>query len=135
MATLGHEVGVTTGRKRRCGWFDAELIRFAVELNGLSELIVTKLDVLDSFKTIKICTGYTYNGKKVGYIDGDANFLAKVKPVYREMKGWEQKTTGVKKFADLPKEAKIYIETIEKLVGVRVSYISNGAKRDEIIRR
>lgn len=135
LAKVGHEFGTTTGRQRRCGWFDAEMVRFAAVLNGFTELIITKLDVLDSSETIKICTGYSLNGKTVGYVNGDAEFLKKVKPVYKEMKGWKKSTKGITKFADLPKEAKAYIETIEKLVGVRVSYISNGPKRDEIIRK
>ena len=135
LATLGHEFGTTTERKRRCGWFDAEMVAFAANLNGITELIITKLDVLDSFTRVKICTGYMLDGKKVGYVDGDASFLSKVKPVYKEMKGWNKKTTGIKKFTDLPKEAKDYIAAIEKLVGVKISYISNGPKRDEIIKR
>lgn len=135
LATLGHEFGTTTGRQRRCGWFDAEMVHFAVKLNGVTELIITKLDVLDTFETVKVCTGYTLNGKKVGYIDGGSEFLTQVKPVYKEMKGWNISTKGMKKFADLPKEARDFIVTIEKLVGVKISYISNGPKRDEIVKR
>lgn len=134
LATIGHEFGTTTGRKRRCGWLDLELVRFAAKLNGLTELIITKLDVLDSFDKIKICTGYTLNGKSVGYVDGDSLFLQKVKPVYKEFKGWQVSTANVKSYKDLPKEAKTLVEAIEKLAGVRVSYISNGPKRHEIIK-
>lgn len=134
LATIGHEFGTTTGRKRRCGWLDLELVKFAAKLNGLTELIITKLDVLDSFDKIKICTGYTLNGKSVGYVDGDSIFLQKVKPVYKEFKGWQVSTANVKSYKDLPKEAKTLVEAIEKLAGVRVSYISNGPKRHEIIK-
>ncbi len=130
----GKEFGTTTGRPRRCGWFDSELIRFAAKLNGFTEIILTKLDVLDSFDKIKICSGYTLNSKSVGYVDGDSIFLQKVKPVYKEFKGWQVSTRNVKSYKDLPKEAKTYIEAIEKLVGVKVSYISNGPKSDEIIK-
>ncbi|MBI2036106.1 adenylosuccinate synthase [Candidatus Microgenomates bacterium] len=130
----GKEFGTTTGRPRRCGWFDSELIRFAARLNGFTEIILTKLDILDGFAKIKICTGYRLNGKSVNYVDGDSLFLAKIKPVYQEIKGWKMTTAGIKRFADLPKQAKDYIKTIEELVGVRISYISNGAKSHEIVK-
>ncbi len=130
---IGGEFGTTTGRPRRCGWFDAELIHFAAELNGFTELAITKLDVLDSFKTIKICTNYTHKGKKVKYYQGDAKFLSDVKPVYKTMKGWDKPVKGIKKYKDLPKNAKIYLAEMERLTGVKISYISTGPKRDEII--
>ncbi|MEK7120767.1 MAG: adenylosuccinate synthase, partial [Patescibacteria group bacterium] len=135
LADIGKEFGTTTGRRRRCGWFDAELIRFAAKLNGFTSLTITKLDVLDSFSQTKICTVYTLKGKAVHYEDGDTNFLSKVKPVYKIMPGWKTSTREIKTFEKLPKEAKKYIKTIEKLTGVAVSYISNGPKRNEIIRR
>ena len=135
LATLGHEFGTTTGRKRRCGWFDGELLHFAARLCGFTEIILTKLDVLDAFETVKICTGYTLNGKAVGYLDGDSQFLVKVHPVYKELKGWKMSTQGISKFADLPPEAKTFIKAIEQVTGIALSYISNGPKRDEIIRR
>lgn len=131
----GHEFGTTTGRPRRCGWIDIELIRFANKLNGLTDLAITKLDVLDSFTTIKICIGYKLNGKFVHYEDGDTAFLQKVKPIYKQMKGWNKKTRGIKNFKELPKEAKIYIEEVEKLAGVKISYVSTGPERNEIIKR
>lgn len=130
----GSEIGTTTGRARRCGWLDLELIRFASQINGFTELAITKLDVLDGFKEIKVCTHYTFNGKKVRYFDGDANFLSKVKPIYKTFKGWEKSTKGITKYSNLPKEAKEYIKEIEKLTGVKIAYISTGAKRDETIR-
>ena len=134
LRTLGGEFGATTGRPRRCGWFDAELVRFAAEINGFTEIAVTKLDILDHFKEIKLCTGYTYKGKKVSYYEGDAVFLAKVKPVYKTFKGWGKSVKGIKQYKDLPKETKIYLQEIEKLSGIKISYISTGAKRDEIIK-
>lgn len=130
---IGHEYGATTGRPRRCGWFDAELIRFATEINGFTHLAITKLDILDDFSEILICTGYTYKGKKAGYVDGDANFLSKVKPIYKKVKGWKKSTKGLKNYNDLPKEAKDYLKEIEKLVGVPILYISTGRERNEII--
>lgn len=135
LRTLGGEFGATTGRPRRCGWFDAELVRFAREINGFTEVALTKLDVLDSFDSIKLCIGYVYKGKPVRYFDGDSLFLAKVKPVYKTMKGWKTKTEGTTEFEKLPKEAKQYIYEIEKQIGCRISYISTGQKRHEIIKK
>lgn len=130
----GNEFGTTTGRPRRCGWFDAQLIRFAKEINNFTDLAITKLDVLDGFSQIKICTGYTYGGKRVDYYDGDAYFLSKVKPVYQTLKGWQKPTKGITRHSDLPKEAKTYLKTIERLAGVKISYISTGEERHAIIK-
>lgn len=129
----GNEFGATTGRRRRCGWFDAELVRFAAELNGFTEIAITKLDVLDGFETLKICTSYTYNGKSVGYVDGDATFLSKVKPTYITVPGWKEPTREVTTYNDLPNQAKEYLSQIEKLVGVKITYISTGEKRGDTI--
>ena len=129
----GHEFGTTTGRRRRTGWFDAELLRFAAKINGFTDLAITKLDVLDEFKEIKICTHYLLNGKKVRYEDGDANFLGKVKPVFKTMPGWQKTTNSIKNYKDLPNEAKLFIKEIEKQTGVKVSYISTGPERENII--
>lgn len=131
----GAEFGTTTGRPRRCGWFDAELVRFAAQVNGFTEIALTKLDVLDSFSEIKICTGYTLGGKRVYYQDGDAQFLGRVKPEYIKVKGWNQPIRGIKKFEKLPRQTQVYLTTLEKLIGVKVAYISNGPKREEIIKR
>jgi len=130
----GNEFGTTTGRPRRCGWLDTELIRFASQINSYTGLAITKLDVLDGFPEIKICISYTNNGKKVNYFDGDAIFLNKVKPVYKTFKGWKKPTKGIKKYADLPIEAKNYLKEIEKLVGTKVKYISTGGERTAIIK-
>ena len=131
----GAEFGTTTGRPRRCGWFDSKLIRFAAEINGFTQIAITKLDVLDTFEEIKICVGYKLNGKAVQYFDGDAKFLAKVTPVYKTMKGWRQSTKEVTKFEKLPKEAKNYMKEREKQIGVPVRYISTGPQREAIIIR
>lgn len=131
----GHEFGTTTGRPRRCGWFDAELIKFASMVSGFTGIAVTKLDVLDGFDELQICTGYTFKGKSVHYYDGDAEFLNKIKPVYKTMKGWKSSTRGVTKFEKLPVRAQQYVKEIERLVGVPVLYISTGPERKEIIKR
>lgn len=129
----GEEFGTTTGRPRRCGWSDAELIRFSAEINGFTEIAITKLDVLDKFPEIKICVGYKLNGKKVNYFDGDATFLSKVKPILKTFKGWQKSTKGIKKYENLPKKAKAYLKEMEKLVGVKIKYISTGPDRNDII--
>jgi adenylosuccinate synthase len=129
----GHEYGTTTGRRRRCGWFDAELIRFAGKVNGFTDLAITKLDILDGFEEIKICTHYVLNGKKVSYETGDAQFLSKVKPVYKTLKGWKERTNGVKEYKNLPIQAKEYLKEIEKQTGVKVSFISTGQERESLI--
>jgi len=131
---MGGEFGATTGRPRRCGWLDAELIKFACNINGFTELAITKLDVLDSFSKIKICTHYSLHGKKVSYCDGDVNFLKKIKPIYKTFKGWKKPTKGITKYVNLPFEAKQYLKAIEKLTKTPIKYISTGAKRQEIIK-
>lgn len=131
----GREFGTTTGRSRRCGWFDAELIRFAAAISGFTGIAITKLDVLDGFEELRVCTGYTLNGKAVHYYDGDAEFLNKIKPVYKTLKGWKEQTRGATKFDKLPARAQQYVREIEKLVGVPVLYISTGPARKEIIKR
>lgn len=131
----GGEFGATTGRVRRCGWFDAELVSFAAEINGFTEIAVTKLDILDGFSQLQICTGYTLNGNPIRYWEIDAETLENIIPVYKTVKGWSKPTAGVKKYDQLPKEAKEYLSEIEKLVGVKISYISTGGERDAIIKR
>lgn len=132
---MGHEFGTTTGRPRRCGWFDAELIRFASEVNGFTSIAITKLDVLDSFKTIKICTGYRYKGKRVRYYDLSAEQLFEATPVYKRVQGWNESTKSVTEFSQLPKHAKEYIKLLEELVGVPISLISTGPEREALIVR
>ena len=129
----GNEYGTTTGRKRRCGWFDAELIRFAAKINGITDIAITKLDVLDSFASIKICVQYKLNGKTVRYEDLSSEKLKNVKPVYKTLKGWQQSTNGLKSFAKLPVNAKDYLKELEKQIGVKISFVSTGPQRESII--
>ena len=129
----GNEFGTTTGRKRRCGWFDAEMIRFAAKINGFTDIAITKLDVLDNFSKIKICVQYRLNGKTVKYEDISSETLKKIKPVYKTLNGWRKPTNGIKTFNKLPKEAKDYLKELEKQIGVKISLVSTGAERESII--
>ena len=129
------EVAATTGRIRRGGWFDAQVVRFAVQINGADEIFLTKLDVLSQFEEIQIGVGYELNGKRVHYTDLDAYQLGQVKPVYRTLKGWKTDITGIRKYSELPTRARRYVETIEKLVGVPVRSISVGPEREATIKR
>ncbi len=131
----GNEFGTTTGRPRRCGWFDAELIRFAAQINGMTSLAITKLDVLDRFDKIQFCVGYQYQGKAVNYYDGDDVFLNNVEPIYKTLPGWKTSTKGITSMNKLPSQAKQYLLEIEKQVGIPIHYISTGPARDEIIVR
>ena len=133
LRAIGKEYGATTGRPRRCGWFDAELVRFAAKVNGFSDLAITKIDVLDSFKTIRICTGYTYKGKRVSYEDLDAYSLDEVHCVYKEMKGWMTPLGDIQKFSSLPKEAKAYLGELEKQTGTKVVTVSVGPDRKQTL--
>lgn len=133
LTMTGNEFGTTTGRRRRCGWLDLELIKFAAKINGFTELAITKLDILDNFKEIKICTHYRINGSPLQYFESSIKELENAKPVYKTMRGWMKPTKGIKRFNDLPKEAKEYIREIEQIVGVKIKYISTGESRDEII--
>ena len=127
----GNEFGATTGRPRRCGWFDALLVRQAVRLNGITSIAVTKLDVLDNFDTLKIATGYRLpNGEEC---DNFPRSLENVIPVYHEMPGWKCRTAGLVKYDQLPTEMLAYLDKISELVGAKVSIISTGPKREETI--
>lgn len=131
----GNEFGATTGRARRCGWFDSVLVRYSVIINGIDELAIMKLDVLDELKSIGICTGYKYEGKIYKNFPTDFEVLSNAKPIYEFLDGWMTPTTGARKFSDLPKNARIYIKRLEELLKVRVKYVSIGTKRDQIIVR
>ncbi len=133
--TKGHEFGSTTGRPRRCGWFDAVQVRYAAIINGVSELAIMKLDVMDDLKEVKIATSYTYKGKKFTEFPHDYDALTKAKPVYETMPGWQADTRKVRKYKDLPPQARKYLERLEALLKVKIKYISVGSKRDEIIVR
>jgi len=131
----GKEYGATTGRPRRCGWFDSILVRYAVTINGIAELAMMKLDVLDDLKDIKICVGYRHKSKMYKDFPLDFEVLSNAKPVYESMPGWQQPTNGIRQFKKLPLNARRYIERLEQILGVKIKYISVGTKRDEIITR
>jgi adenylosuccinate synthase len=132
----GQEFGTVTGRPRRCGWFDAELVRFTAQVSGFTEIALTKLDVLDDLPTIKICVGYQHDGESTPrhYWEGDARWLSQVRPVYIELEGWRQATKGITEFARLPAKAQAYTRKVEELVGVPVTMASTGPGREETIR-
>ncbi len=127
------EVAATTGRLRRGGWFDAEVVRFAAQVNGIDRLFLTKLDVLSQFDQIKICIGYQIEGRRVQYHDLDSYRLGQVTPVYKTLRGWKADIRGVRRYADLPPRARAYVETIEKQVGVKVGWIGTGPEREAVI--
>ena len=131
----GNEFGATTGRKRRCGWFDVVAMQKAVRLNALSGLCLTKLDVLDGLETLRICTGYRLDGKLLDGMPVSADELERCEPVYEDMPGWAEKTASVTRYEDLPQAARDYIERLEKLVGVEAHMISTGPERTENIVR
>ncbi|GAB1265719.1 adenylosuccinate synthase [Aurantivibrio infirmus] len=133
LGTKGHEFGATTGRERRCGWFDAVAVRYAIQINSISGLCLTKLDVLDGLKSVSICTSYkNKNGESVP-MPFDAEGWAEVVPQYEELKGWDTSTVGVQRVEDLPEEALAYIKRLEALVGVPIDIISTGPDRVETI--
>ncbi len=129
----GKEFGATTGRPRRCGWFDAVIVRHSVIVNGLGEIAVTKLDVLDEMEKIKICIGYKYEGKTYRDFPADIDILANCEPIYEEHDGWMQDTTAVKKYKDLPKNAKAYLKRLSKLLDVKIGIVSVGSKRSQTL--
>jgi len=133
LAQVGHEFGTVTGRARRCGWFDAALLRRSVQINGVSGMCLTKLDVLDGLETLKLCTGYTIDGQHVDIFPVGAEEAARCVPIYEEMPGWTESTVGAKSLAALPATARAYIKRIEELVGVPVDMVSTGPDREETI--
>ncbi|HCG03583.1 MAG TPA: adenylosuccinate synthase [Desulfovibrio sp.] len=131
----GHEFGATTGRKRRCGWLDAVVLREAVRLNGPTDIALTKLDVLSGLKELKICTAYEYQGGTITVAPQEQNGMAHVTPVYETMPGWDDDITGCTTWESLPASTRAYIARIEELTGVRVSLVSVGPERDQTISR
>jgi len=129
----GEEFGATTGRPRRCGWFDAVIGRYAISVNGVDSMTLTKIDVLDDFETIKVCTGYKYNGKVYEEMPANLDVLENCEPVYIEFDGWMEKTTGVETFAKLPDNARRYIESLQKILGVDFIMVSTGPDRKDTI--
>lgn len=130
----GNEFGATTGRPRRCGWFDSLMVKEAILLNGISELAIMKLDVLDSLKTIKICTAYKYKGKLFKEFPYDLEAIRFAKPVYKETPGWSQSTNGARHYKDLPPEAKIYLSRLQDTLKLKISIVSVGSSREETIK-
>jgi adenylosuccinate synthase len=132
---IGHEFGATTGRPRRCGWLDMVSLKYSLMVNGISEIALTKLDVLDEFDEIKICVGYSINGKITTSFPTDVPTLDNAEPVYKSYKGWNETISEAKKWKQLPGRCMKYVETIERLAGVPVSIVSVGARRDQTILR
>jgi adenylosuccinate synthase len=131
---IGKEFGASTGRARRCGWFDAMIVRYAARINSLNSAALTKLDVLDDFDPIPICTGYKYKGTPLQAFPTELSVLEKCEPVYEEFPGWKSSTIGISGFKDLPQKAQNYIRKLEDLAGVPFSLISTGPKRDQTMR-
>ncbi len=128
------EFGARTGRARRLGWLDLPVVKFAATINGFTAIAICKIDKLDSYESIKVCTAYKYNGEVIDYMP-TSRILDKVEPVYVTMKGWMSDTSKIRKYSDLPVEAREYIEFIEKSVGVKIKYIGVGPARDDLILR
>ncbi len=135
MSTKGREFGTVTGRKRRCGWFDAAALRRSARINGLTGLCITKLDVLDGIEELNICTGYRLHGQIVDLLPLGAEEVADCEPVYETMPGWSETTFGVKTWEGLPANARAYLDRLEELCGVPVAIVSTGPERDETILR
>ena len=131
---MGREYGATTGRPRRCGWFDAVAVRRAVDVNGLTEVAVTKLDVLDHLDEIPVCVAYRHRGREITDFPNRTEVVEACEPVYRNLPGWKSETKAIRKWEDLPANARGYIEALQSLMGVRVSIVSIGPRRNEIIR-
>ena len=129
----GWEYGATTGRPRRCGWFDGVAARYSVRLNGLSTAVVTRLDVLDTFPTLKICTGYHIDGVAVEAFPASTAQLERCEPIYEELPGWQRPTTDIRRFEGLPREARAYVQRLESLLGCPVEIVSVGPERDQAI--
>jgi adenylosuccinate synthase len=129
------EFGATTGRPRRCGWFDAGASRYSVRLNGVTGAALTRLDVLDNFPAISVCTAYEVDGERLESFPATATVLDRVTPIYEEHPGWRRDTSGVRRFSELPKEAQSYVERIEELLGCPITFVSVGPEREQVIRR
>lgn len=129
----GHEFGTTTGRKRRCGWFDAALVRQAVKIGGIDGIALTKLDVLDGFEELNICVGYELDGQEIHYLPSSAAEQERLRPIYKTMEGWEESTYGARSWSDLPASAIKYVRFIEELIGAPVTLLSTSPERDDTI--
>lgn len=133
LVEAGAEYGTTTGRKRRCGWFDAVIARYAARLNTLTELVITKLDVLGAFETIKVCVAYEYEGERYEDFPPNQTIFNKCTPVYEELPGWSSDLSGARNAGDLPKQARAYLEALEDMAGTPISWVSVGPGREQIV--
>ena len=133
LGTRGHEFGTVTGRKRRCGWFDAVLVRQAVAVNGIDGIALTKLDVLDGMDEIRVCTAYRLDGEIIDYLPASQGAQARVEPVYETLEGWKGTTAGARSWADLPAQAVKYVRHIEELIGAPVALLSTSPEREDTI--
>jgi len=133
LGARGHEFGTVTGRKRRCGWFDAVLVRQTCITGGVDGIALTKLDVLDSFAEVQLCTHYLLDGKRLDHLPADANEQARLIPVYETLEGWSETTAGARSWADLPANAIKYVRRVEELIGAPVALLSTSPDRDDTI--
>jgi adenylosuccinate synthase len=133
LGTRGKEFGTVTSRKRRCGWFDGVLVRQSIKVSGIDGIALTKLDVLDELDEIKMCIAYELDGKKIDYLPAAVDDQLKVKPIYKTFKGWMSSTNSIKKFEDLPHNAKIYIQELEKFIQTKITSISTSPERNDTI--
>jgi len=129
----GREFGTVTGRKRRCGWFDAVMVRQAIKTGGIDGIALTKLDVLDGFDEIKVCVGYTLDGKELDYLPANAAAQARVEPIYESFEGWKDSTQGARSWAELPAQAVKYVRHVEELIQAPVALLSTSPERDDTI--
>lgn len=129
----GHEYGTTTGRPRRCGWLDACVVRYAGYVSGIDYMAITRLDILDKLETLKICVGYKYNGELLNEFPASLKVLGKVEPVYEEMPGWQTDISGIRKYEDLPANAKHYLERLSQVTGIKIGIVSVGPSREQTI--
>jgi adenylosuccinate synthase len=129
----GHEYGVNTGRRRRCGWFDAVLVRQTVKTSGIDGIALTKLDILDGFAEVKACVGYMLDGKRIDRLPASQSAQARIEPIYETIEGWEGTTSGARSWADLPAQAIKYVRRIEELIEAPVALLSTSPERDDTI--
>ncbi len=133
LGRVGKEFGTVTKRKRRCGWFDSVLLKQTIKLNGITDIVLTKLDVLDELKKINICIGYNIDGQEYDYLPCEEYYFDKIKPIYKSIDGWQSSTVGINKISELPQNAKNYIKVLEELMELKISIISTGPDRKETI--
>jgi adenylosuccinate synthase len=133
LGTRGHEFGTVTGRKRRCGWFDAVLVRQTIRTSGITGIALTKLDVLDGLEEIKICVGYRLDGREIDYLPASQAAQARVEPIYETLEGWKDTTAGARSWNDLPAQAVKYVRHVEELIGAPVALLSTSPERDDTI--